>query len=220
MAKVSWSYSALNAFETCPWRYYLTKVAKQVKDEMGPEAGWGVKAHDALAKRVESGTPLPPEFAGYEPIAASVAGRKGMYLVEQKLALDDKFQPVSWRSSDAWLRSIIDLAILNGPTGAMFDWKTGKRKPDGDQLALFSAVGFAHYPQLQSVSTAFLWLQDKTVERKTFERDKLHETWQHFLPRVRRIEIAVEKNEWPKRPSGLCKKYCPVGKGLCEFWGG
>ena len=221
MAKVSWSYSALSSFETCPWRHYLTKVTKQVKDPPGEEAKWGMWVHEMLAKRVEHGTPLPVSIAGYEPMCAALSRSKtGLLLVERKLAINDKFEPVDWRSSDAWLRSIMDLAILNGPKGLMVDYKTGKYKPDNDQLELFAAVGFCHFPQLEEVKTSFFWLKDGTTENAVHLRGGVHATWAKFIPRVRKIEIAVETNDWPKKPSGLCKKHCPVGRGLCEHWGG
>ena len=220
MAKpVSWSYSSLNAFETCPWRFYLQRVKKAVPDVMGEEAKWGVKVHELLAKRMQDKTPLPDTIAGYEPIIKGLEGRKGMYLVEQQLALNAKFEPTQWFAKDAWLRAVVDLAIINGEVGALFDYKTGKRKPDNDQLELFSAVGFAHYPALKKVTTGFIWLQDHKVDPQMFTRDQISSIWAKFLPRVKRIELAHENNEWPKRPSGLCRKYCPVGMGLCEHCG-
>jgi hypothetical protein len=44
--------------------------------------------------------------------------------------------------------------------------------------------------------------------------------WQEFAPRVQRLEEAHQQNKFPKKPSGLCNKWCPVPHKLCEYRGG
>jgi hypothetical protein len=186
---------------------------------MGEEAKWGLKVHEHLAKRLQDKVPLPESCAGYEPIVASLENKRGICLVEQQLALNSKFEPTGWFAKDAWVRIVLDVGLVDNDRAALFDYKTGKRKPDNDQLELFSAVGFAHYPAVQQVQTAFIWLQDKKLDKQVFSRGQASEIWARFLPRVRRLELAFEQDNWPKRPSGLCRKHCPVGRGLCEHCG-
>jgi hypothetical protein len=51
-----------------------------------------------------------------------------------------------------------------------------------------------------------------------FQREDVPKIWQEFAPRVQRLELAHQENRWPKKPSGLCRKHCPVRD--CEFHGG
>lgn len=96
---------------------------------------------------------------------------------------------------------------------------TGKVKTDGDQLKLFAAAAFAQYPHVNTVSTGYIWLAHDKLTRRDFTRDEVPVIWQEFIPRIRRMELAQEKDNWPPNPSGLCKAWCPVGKKLCDFCG-
>jgi hypothetical protein len=96
---------------------------------------------------------------------------------------------------------------------------TGKRKVDSDQLKLFAAMAFAHYPWVEKVVTGFIWLKEGKFDKESFTREQVPDIWNEFLPRVKRVELAYEQDKWPAKPSGLCKAWCPAGKPLCEFCG-
>lgn len=216
-----WSYSGLTSFETCAKRYYHIKVAKDVSDLPGEAAMWGSTVHKYLEDRVRDGTPLPVSVAGYEKLVAPIIESKGTKLVEQQLAVSKDLTPVSWDSDSAWCRGIVDVGILStGKRSAMLlDWKTGKRKPDSDQLMLFAGLAFAHYPELTTVQTGFIWLKDNKIDKKEFTRNEVPIIWQTFIPRVARLERAYSSTTFPPKPSGLCAKYCPVSRHKCEFSG-
>lgn len=207
---VAWSYSALGSFETCPFRHMRTKVRKDVKDPPGEAALWGQRVHKALEDRIRDGKELPPSLASYEGYAAKFANAPGTVLAEQQIALTADFKPTSWFAKDVWLRAVLDVSVLNGSKALIADWKTGKRKPDNDQLELFAGVIFKTEPQIETASTGFVWLQEKKMDRETFTRDDGPRIWANFLPRVARLERAHETDTWDKKPSGLCRAHCPV----------
>ncbi len=213
-----WSYSSLTSFETCGKRFYHLKVAKDVVDVPHESATWGSTVHKHLEDRVRDGTPLPSALAGYEKLAAPLADKPGR-LVEQQFAVTAGLQPTGWTSSDAWCRGIVDVGVLTSKRAVLLDWKTGKRKPGSDQLKLFAGLAFAHYPTIEMVSTGFVWLAANVVDRAKFNREDVPVIWQEFIPRVRRLELAYETGKFGPRPSGLCGKWCPVPKSLCEFSG-
>jgi hypothetical protein len=93
---------------------------------------------------------------------------------------------------------------------------TGKRKPS-EQLDLYAAYTFAYQPQVEVVTTAFIWLKEKRIDKAERRREDLPDIWQKLMPRVRKLESAYERESWPERPSGLCKAYCPVT--TCKFNG-
>jgi hypothetical protein len=216
-----WSYSALTSFETCPKRYFHIKVAKDVHDRPGEAALWGSTVHKHLEDRVRDGTCLPESIAAYEKIVAPIVNSSGTKLVEEPMAVNVNLQPVAWTSPDAWCRGIVDLGILSSTNSKalLIDWKTGKRKPDNDQLMLFAGLAFSHYADLRTVTTAFVWLKECKIDKRHFERDDTAKIWTAFIPRVQRLERAYQKTNFPPKPSGLCARYCPVSKNKCEFSG-
>jgi hypothetical protein len=214
---VAWSYSALNSFLTCPRKHYETKVVKNYPDEMGEAGLWGDYVHRMLDARIGNKTPLPEKVAQYETLAARFDKMRGEVFSERKITLNKDMEEVAWFAKDAWLRVIIDVSVLNGNKGAAFDWKTGKRKMDIDQLKLFAAVMFTVHPHLEQVQTGYVWLQERKIDKELFYRRDLPELWRHFAPKVTKLVKAHATGSWPEKPSGLCKAWCPVL--TCDFNG-
>ena len=214
---ISWSHTALTSFETCGRRHYLTRVTKSVIEPPSEHLTWGRQAHEALEKRLAGKAALPPALAYLEPLVVLLTSKHGRRLIEEKLAVDQSFRPVGWRDKSAWCRGVVDTAIVGVEQAVIVDWKTGNRKPDQDQLKLFAALMFAHYPFLKSVHTTFVWLKEKKLDKEVFTHEQVQSLWNEFLPRVQRLELAHKNNTWHPKPSGLCQRWCPVTKQHCEF---
>jgi hypothetical protein len=217
---ITWSYSALTAFETCPRRYYLTKVSKAVQEPQTKATLHGNEVHKALELAVSGQQALPTKYMDYAPIVKRVAMTPGKKMVEQKIGMTRDFKPTTFFARDVWLRAVWDVAIVQPKTAIILDWKTGKPKPDSDQLKLFAATAFMQMPQLEKVKTGFVWLGHERVDNDEFTPDDVPAIWQEFTTRVQRIEHAAKSGDFPPKPSGLCREWCPVGKKLCEFCGG
>ena len=215
---VAWSYSSLDAFETCPRRYKLTRVTKEVVEPQTEVLLHGNRVHKALEERI-GGKPLPTQFAEYEPAAAMVVGAEGVKKAEVKFALTAQLTPTTFFAKDVWLRGVFDVVIDRPKETLVLDWKTGKPKPDSDQLKLFAAATFSLRPAVEKVQTGFVWLAHNRVDRETYTREQMPDLWGEFRPRVARLTIAHSTDQFPPRPSGLCQKWCPVPKSKCEFSG-
>lgn len=215
-----WSYSSLGAFETCPRRYYLTRITKQVVEPQTEATLWGNRVHKALEDAVAGTAPLGKDFQAYQPIVSKMRTLPGQKHTEQKFGLTASFQPTTFFAKDVWFRGVIDLTIVTEKEAIVLDYKTGKVKSDGDQLKLFAGAAFAQYPWVERVKTGYLWLAHNKTTSNTFTKSDLPSIWQEFAPRVQRMVFAKEKDRWEPKPSGLCKSWCPVSKSLCEFCGG
>jgi hypothetical protein len=213
--QISWSISALNAFETCPRRFYHTRVGRDVNDPPGEHALWGQQVHKAFELRLKNEAPLPAYLSTYEGMVTKIMSRPGKRLVEARLCVDANFQPTTWKN--AWCRGVVDVGVLGTKAAFLADWKTGKQKPEQDQMELMAAMAFSHHPYLEEVTTTFVWLKDKKLDTHAYSKTRVGELWSKFLPRVKRLEKAHIDNNWPPKPSGLCGKYCPVTKTHCEF---
>lgn len=228
---VAWSYSALTSFETCGLKHYLTRVAKQVTEPKGAAMLAGEGGHKVIELRALNGTPIPKKIQvtdvhgkteilptqGWQEMVDKITAAPGELLVERQIALTQDLRETEWFAKDVWVRGVIDIGKIRGHLGAFWDWKTGRRKPDSDQLKLFAALGFAVWPALERIKTGFIWLKDGSMDKDEFTRGDAQAIWNEFLPRVKRLEIAHEENKWDAKPSGLCKNWCPCTG--CKFNG-
>lgn len=210
------SFSSIKMYMNCPLRYYHQRVRKAVTDPGSEATHYGERIHKFLEDRLKTNTELPQEAAQYEGLTSAILkGMKGELLVEQELTLNAELKPTGWFDEDAWLRTKIDVLVLNQTEAKVLDWKTGKRKPDFDQLELYALQIFAHYPEVERVSVGFVWLKDKAMDRDEYVRQNAAALWEKLLTQINRIEKSVETEVWPARPSGLCR-FCPA-RHLCEF---
>lgn len=222
---LAWSYSALNQFENCPRQFNLVRRLRHVKDEMGADAKHGTYVHEALDKRAQ-GKALPPDLQLYEPMMARLTSLPvDKILPEKEYTFNDKFQLTSWFGHDAWLRAKLDLQLVQGDHSIAFDYKTGKRKQDIEQLRLFAGIVMTADRTIKKVTTGFIWLKEldkdgnPKVDTDVFTTADVKGIWADFLTRYRRMQVAAETDTFPPRPSGLCGKWCPVPHSMCEYSG-
>jgi CRISPR/Cas system-associated exonuclease Cas4 (RecB family) len=216
MKKPAWSYSSLSQFVNCPRQYQLLKVTKEIVQRETEEMKWGTQVHKHLEDRVKDNKPLPESLSHLEPLVRKITNQDGEISTEKQMAIDAEFKPVTWFDKGAWCRGIVDIGIRNGRRVWVGDYKTGKRRPDSDQLMLFAALLMHHEPEVDTVHTSFIWLKDRALDTEKYTREQLPEIWKHFMPKITRLEAAFEKDKWPAKPSGLCG-WCPATKAHCEF---
>ena len=217
MTKLAHSYSALKMYENCPLRYYHQRIIKSVKEQSGTATIYGERIHSALEHRLRDGTKLPDEAKHLEAAVRPLEKTSGRWemLVEQEMTLNIKHKPTGWWDDDAWLRAKIDVLMLRDRRARVLDWKTGKRRPDFKQLELFALMVFEHYPDIDLVDAAFVWIKDMSSDSDRYERKSLPQMWENTINRIRRVEQSLENEVWPARPSGLCA-YCPA-RHLCDY---
>jgi hypothetical protein len=214
--KLTHSFSSLKQFDNCPKRYFHQRIEKSVKDEGGEAALYGEVVHKALEERVRDKKPLPPTLAKHEEVCAQLESIPGAEVyAEQELVLTKDFTPTGWWDEDAWIRSKLDVIVIKGNTALIGDYKTGKRRPDAFQLDLFALQAFCHYDYVTHVQASFWWLKDDATDTFKYSRKELPRLKQNMGYKIKRVEDALEHNNWPARPSGLCG-YCPC-KDFCEY---
>ena len=219
MSKLAHSFSALKMYENCPKRYYHQRITKEVKDSPGTATVYGERVHKQLEdylKDPEVG--LPVETVALTPLCNTftTAAIGGVLLVEQEYTLNADLQPTGWWDADAWLRFKLDVLIVrdNG-TAIVADWKTGKRRPDFDQLEMFALAVFSFWPDVTKAKSMFVWTAENAVDHETYRREHKDAMWARLLTRIERVEKSVESRNWPAKPSGLCR-FCPC-RSFCEY---
>jgi hypothetical protein len=216
------SYSALNKFETCPRQYEYRYIERNREPETEAMA-WGTRVHTVFEDRVKGvAAPLPEGMQSYAwalaPIeAARAAG--ACILTEQKIAMDQSGKAVLFNSDQAYVRAIIDLAMLGKTFGVLADYKTGETIRLTDQLKFSAWIAFHTWPALENIETRFLFLKHGpgAAKPETFRRRDSGSIAGQLLPRLQRLEHARASGVFQPKTSGLCKAHCPVK--TCEFNG-
>ena len=213
------SFSALKMYENCPRRYMHQRVNKEVQDEGSDASKYGERIHEALELRLKDKTPLTDETKKYEPLCRAIEqeGKDGEVLAEQKMTLNKNLTPTQWFAPDAWFRSVLDVLMIheNQKKAFVLDWKTGKRRPDFTQMEIFALQVFKHYPEVDSVTSALVWLRDYKMDTQVYKREQSNEMWAKIMARINRIYESLEHDTWPPKPSGLCP-WCPA-KHICDY---
>ena len=133
--------------------------------------------------------------------------------------MDQAFKPCGYFDAEAWVRSIYDVAVINGEHAFIGDWKSGMIWPDDDQLKLFSATAFHQFPELEVVDTSLIWLKHGLTSDAQYKRNQLPEMWSELLEDVERLQVAFKNSHWPaapKRGAKSCKQCGANQKGICK----
>jgi CRISPR/Cas system-associated exonuclease Cas4 (RecB family) len=215
--RLSHSYSSIKLYENCPLRYFRQRIVKDVIDEGGEASKYGERVHAFLETRLKENTLLPQEVAHYESLCSSVEriAQGGELCIEKELVLTDNLTPTTWWEPDAWLRSKLDILVITGEIAVVMDWKTGKRNADQFQMQLFAAQVFKHYPEVTRVKTSLVWLKDMAMDTEVYYRSGVNTIWAEVMKRIQRINDSLEHDNWPAKPSGLCR-YCPA-RHNCDY---
>jgi hypothetical protein len=96
----------------------------------------------------------------------------------------------------------------------------GKVKPDDcrTQFRLNAAMVFANYPQVLVVTGAWVHTAIRKIhdDGLTLSHNEATQVQEHVALQTRDIEASETTGVWPKRPSGLCRGWCPVKD--CHHW--
>lgn len=202
----------MKAFETCPKQFYHVNVLKQFPFQETEATRYGTEFHKAAEEFIRDGAPVPEKFAFAAKALEVLRNKPGTKLCEQKLGLTEDLTPCGFFDSNVWFRGIADLIILDGDTASVIDYKTGKssRYADKGQLELMSLAVFKHYPQVTHVRAGLLFVIANDFIKETYDATTAPILWGKWLTDYGRMRAAFETNVWNPRPSGLCKRHCPV----------
>lgn len=182
------------------------RIAKNFPVVESTEMRWGTEVHDAMRWRVQQGTPLPENMWSYEPLAKKLVARPGTKYCELETAVNVNLEACGFWDEDAWNRGYEDLVITYEDKALTIDYKTGKYKPRSRQLDLSALRIFAKFPEINTVHSAFAYLQSGKWVRDTFVRADYYKLWEGFFADIRDMIWSQDNNAWPMKPSGLCKK--------------
>jgi hypothetical protein len=131
-------------------------------------------------------------------------------LVEVEHAYREDLSTTKWFGKDVWVRITQDFVARKGKSALSYDWKTGRNYGYTDQLKLYAAHAFLLWPEVERVSTAYIYIDQQEKEDRNYTRDQLPHILNEFGDRAERIQIANESNHWEAKPSRNNCRFCPV----------
>lgn len=222
------SFSAIKQFEQCPQRFYQEKVIKKFPYVQSESAERGDIIHKEFEVYIKDGVPLTEPSPTdkkvglakpYEKWVKTIANQPGTKYVEHKMAIDWQGKKVGYfRGKDIWIRGQFDVLVELSNKALMFDYKTGKSKyADTGQLELMSLLAFIHFPKLEMINGALLFVEENKIIKSLYSRDKMGEYKEKWLDRSIPIVQALTTRKFPMKQSGLCK-FCPCID--CPYYAG
>lgn len=205
---IAWSFSALESFENCPRKFWATKIGKVVSDA-NQYNQQGDREHLAFEHYLKKGIALPPGVAPFKPMLDKLKALPGEKYYEYQMTLTQEFVPCKWKDYDiAWVRAASDFLNVSGDKAHYMDWKSGKFRPKDDQIELSALLIFRLFPQVQQVNGGLIFYKYQKVHPHIVRREDESLLWNGFIGRVRALENAKLKDEWPATPNPLCG-WCP-----------
>ena len=214
MSIAPWSFSKAKAFDTCPKQFYHVNVLKEYPFEETEATRYGTEFHKACEDYIGTDTPLPKKFGFIEPTLNALNNKRGVKVCEKKLGLTEDLEPCDFFDKKVWFRGIADLIIVDVLAGVawVIDYKTGRssKYADKGQLELMALSVFKHYPEVTKIKAGLLFVVAKSLIKETYEINSESILWKKWLTKYANMKIAFDKDVWNPRPSGLCKRHCPV----------
>ena len=239
MKRIAWSWSRLSVFEECPKKFFGLFISKEIsQDNDNPIFVRGREAHSALEVSMQNllqGRPIdlpetvypdnPVRVGHVAPLLQKLhAGANwDTIYTEQKVAFDEAMNRVKYfnKHPPVWLRGSFDLNAIDTQKrhALIIDYKTGKKRHvehGRGQLALFAMTAFATYPQVDTITTCYLWLEHNVKTVQNYSRADYGQLLQEFGGRSELIQLCNESGNWPAKKNNRCC-WCPAHWGWCEY---
>jgi hypothetical protein len=187
---------------------------KQYPFKMTDAVMYGDQFHKAAENYIKKDEELPERFAYAKESLDILNAKQGQKLCEYKMGLTENLDPCGFNAAGVWWRGIADLVILNDDEKLAWvvDYKTGKssRYADKGQLELMALALFKHFPFVEKVRAGLLFVVCEDFIKDTYTNDQEDILWAKWVSNIESMEAAYRTEVWNPKPSGLCKRHCPV----------
>lgn len=223
---IALSYSRHSTYEQCPAKFHAQYIAKDYpQDNDNPHFVKGKKKHSQLENYIKcknDPTMINMRYDGDVQRATSIVDgmiNAGYHVTaETQFAVDKDFKPVSWFDKTVMYRSIADVIAKRDNQMILGDWKTGKvRDYDGKdtgQLHLSAAIGFAHFPEVDEITTPYFFIEHKQTIVRKFTREMYETTL--TVPFYDLFDQVNSDTEFAPTKNQYCN-WCEL-KHSCPAW--
>ena len=207
---ISWSYSALKLYESCPGKYAYAKIAKLPTPDAYPlMRGLEIhsKAENYLLGNIRG---IPRELKKFDSEFKAIKKLKAA--PELDIAVREDWSITSWTATDTWCRGKIDAALpMDNGEADIIDFKTGRIYPDHrDQAEIYSCLMLSYYEhkkkKVEIVNVEFWYLDKGITNGFSYEKKdilELKKKWE------KKAEPMFLDKEFGFTPSDDACRWCP-----------
>jgi hypothetical protein len=144
----------------------------------------------------------------YQKVSGHLMGLKARKAIpEMKMAVNEKWEPVDYKASDAYFRGIVDVHYIHEETLHVEDFKTGQiYSSHPAQMEVYTALAVAEYPEVKYITTRLVYVDQGIVTPpKTVEVSRVKPI---RMLMDGRIKIAEEETIFPATPSADACRFC------------
>jgi len=227
---IALSFSRISDYEQCPKKFESKYITKTYPDDSNNIAfAKGNEIHSQLEKYIiflknnEQEPSLNTICKNVKPLLDNLyKACNGNIYPEKQIALDMNWEKCDWfdKPHIVKFRAIVDcLAFVNDETLMIIDFKSGKVRPyeEGEttQLKLTAAMLFSLYPNINNISSSYLFVEHKKTIKKDFSRDQYESLRKPFDDIYDIINQDGEFNYKKNKYCNWClltNEHCPIKK--------
>jgi hypothetical protein len=213
------SYSKYTTWDKCPRKFKYRYIDK-LEEPKGGAMSRGTEIHNSVEDfLLGKADMLHPDIHSYYG-QFFTALRDAGALTEEKIAVDRNWRAIDWDSTEAYVRSVLDIRMPMRDDGEVqvFELKTGKIYPEHyDQRELYAVKVKAMLPDAKMIKVTGIYLDLKqnspTYLHPEYYQDLKIELWDNKFRTILRDETFIPN------PSYGCR-YCHFRKdngGPCEY---
>lgn len=201
------SHSFLSTFEKCPkqaWHRYIARDVPYVETEA---IKYGNDVHKAFELRINENSPMPEYLSSYESLVEALGPS---CFAELELGVTEEGKPTSFTATNCFMRGKVDVLKIDENKGFILDWKTGRKWEDPSELQRHAILIHAHFPQLEELSGAYMWLKEMRLGKVYNLLKSTDLTFSKAKATKLRVDDLLDGGEeWAATPNKLCP-WCPV----------
>lgn len=212
-----WGFSKLDCYRECPQKFFYQFV-KKMPQSGSPAMERGSRIHDDLEAYLRGWTlTLPNEALEWQEEFDALKAEN--VICEQSWGFDKNWNKLKdWFQPETWLRAKSDAHyVTKNGTLIIIDFKTGKyRVPSTEQLEIYALCGSAVYPEIETVTAEFWYIDADQTYTKQYTATHLKELRKKYEGY---IQPMYNDEVWQPSPSRACK-WCDFSKskdGPCKF---
>lgn len=198
-----WSHSQYKSFATCPKKIGYRR--KGVYEPYNPAMARGNRIHkDAENYLNKVHKNVPATLANFKDELSALRRKKPV--AEQEVAVDENWNPVSWKSSKAWLRYKVDAQYDRKDYTTVIDFKTGRVYPEDheEQLELYALGAVRTQGAKRVIGEAWYFDQDHIQEYLDYPLDLFDEIEARWRKRAEKLLYAEDFPATPGRHCDWC----------------